>query len=689
MRSDSMRLAGQERDLGAAAQGPDLWPPWSATLLAFVSSATLFMSMGKSYTLLVLGALLLGSRVFRFRIPDQNRAPWIIRFVIYGIIMSGSMGHRGYVPNVYNDDFVQMVGMLAAAEVVVQCWMVRPWSGSRAGPMILLSCVEYLASVKTYDSRIVTPMSPVFIVLLVVSLRTLRPRVLPLERRPRIWLGWAPTLGALAAALLIGATGSHLVFVYRGALNQWGIALFNPAPLMEAIGISATPHLGDGSGFEGSPARVLRVSGDMPDGYLRGMAFSTYQGGEWGPALGERAFGHDTPGQLHSTAIGKIVQISRLVDSFRLLCLPLGAAGIDPGPDVEVEGLPGTGPLRTRTWVPPPYTYTVVMAPIGNSRDLLCPPPAPAERLSYLALPSNLDPRVRTLAQSIGGDKPDARMKILAVQQYLMSNYKYSLNVHPGAGDPVTNFLMKRLSAHCEYFASATVLLLRCLGVPTRYVTGYYAHEVEAPGMMVVRQRDAHAWAESWVEGRGWVTVDSTPGDGRPDKAYTGLSPWERVWERLQDFLAAVRERLVDQAGRGVGFAVFGVGLLGGLSLIIRRTRRRHSPQDPGFSYSSADAEIAGIEARFATLMKWMGMACPPATTWREYLASVPDESLAPNIRSQMPAMLRFIDSYDPARFGCARGAAEIEQIRAEIDQLELECGLRSGSRPRSGKDNK
>jgi protein-glutamine gamma-glutamyltransferase len=107
--------------------------------------------------------------------------------------------------------------------------------------------------------------------------------------------------------------------------------------------------------------------------------------------------------------------------------------------------------------------------------------------------------------------------KIAAVTTYF-STFTYSLwqKEYPrGVGTNNTalgRFLLESHSGHCEYFASATVLLLREMGIPARYAVGYYVHETSGKGY-VVRERDAHAWCLIWRQSKhAWETLDTTPG---------------------------------------------------------------------------------------------------------------------------------------------------------------------------------
>ena len=109
--------------------------------------------------------------------------------------------------------------------------------------------------------------------------------------------------------------------------------------------------------------------------------------------------------------------------------------------------------------------------------------------------------------------------KIAAVSEYLaVPRFTYSLWQQEISrrtatnSTPLARFLLETHTGHCEYFASATVLLLREMGVPARYAVGYYVHETSGKGY-VVRQRDAHAWCIVWNESkRVWENLDTTPG---------------------------------------------------------------------------------------------------------------------------------------------------------------------------------
>jgi hypothetical protein len=135
--------------------------------------------------------------------------------------------------------------------------------------------------------------------------------------------------------------------------------------------------------------------------------------------------------------------------------------------------------------------------------------------------------------------------EILArLERHLLENYEYSLEflAHP-AERPVEEFLLRTRRGQCEYFATSLVLMLRARGVPARLVTGFLGGELNPiDGHLVVRQDNAHAWVEAWIDGQGWTTADPTPPAGRPAFGSPGLG---RIAGQLWDFVVFRWDRYV------------------------------------------------------------------------------------------------------------------------------------------------
>lgn len=129
------------------------------------------------------------------------------------------------------------------------------------------------------------------------------------------------------------------------------------------------------------------------------------------------------------------------------------------------------------------------------------------------SLPAGGNPRTLALGRAWHAAHVDDDAAILrtALDFFLRQRLGYTLNPPLLAADSVDGFLFDTRQGFCEHFAGAFVFALRAAGVPARVVTGYQGGEVNpVDGFMTVRQSDAHAWAEVWLAGRGWVRVDPT-----------------------------------------------------------------------------------------------------------------------------------------------------------------------------------
>lgn len=132
----------------------------------------------------------------------------------------------------------------------------------------------------------------------------------------------------------------------------------------------------------------------------------------------------------------------------------------------------------------------------------------------YTGLPANLPERVYTLAYDLTSDCETKYEKLKAIETYLMHRYTYSVRSPrvPEGHDYVDYFLFDEASGYCTSFATAMAVLGRCIGIPTRYVEGYIAKfdDADDNNMYNVRNSNAHAWAEAYLEGVGWIPFEAT-----------------------------------------------------------------------------------------------------------------------------------------------------------------------------------
>jgi transglutaminase-like putative cysteine protease len=147
-------------------------------------------------------------------------------------------------------------------------------------------------------------------------------------------------------------------------------------------------------------------------------------------------------------------------------------------------------------------------------------------RRAALALPEGYNPRTLALAQrwrrELSGN--DAAIVERAMTM-IHREFAYTLTTPLLGRHSVDEFLFDQKAGFCEHFSSSFVVLMRSAGIPARVVTGYAGGYYNRIGdYWLVRRSDAHAWAEVWLQGRGWVRVDPT----------AAVAP-ERIYDTLAD----------------------------------------------------------------------------------------------------------------------------------------------------------
>ena len=129
-----------------------------------------------------------------------------------------------------------------------------------------------------------------------------------------------------------------------------------------------------------------------------------------------------------------------------------------------------------------------------------------------LQLPPARAPQTRALAQRIRAESANANDTLVRALNFFRTRpFYYTLNPPLLGDDPVDEFLFRTQRGFCEHYASAFAFLMRAAGVPARIVTGYQGGSLNPVGdYIIVRQADAHAWVEVWLDDQGWVRVDPT-----------------------------------------------------------------------------------------------------------------------------------------------------------------------------------
>lgn len=133
-------------------------------------------------------------------------------------------------------------------------------------------------------------------------------------------------------------------------------------------------------------------------------------------------------------------------------------------------------------------------------------------RQQALDLPEESSPRTRELVARWRLETPDDRALVQRALRYFNDEeFHYSLDAPLLGAEPVDEFLFETRRGFCEHYASSFAVMMRLAGIPSRIVTGYMGGWFNPLGnYYLVRQSDAHAWAEVWLEDSGWTRVDPT-----------------------------------------------------------------------------------------------------------------------------------------------------------------------------------
>ncbi|MCX5794523.1 MAG: transglutaminase-like domain-containing protein [Elusimicrobia bacterium] len=337
--------------------------------------------------------------------------------------------------------------------------------------------------------------------------------------------GWA---AALASAALLGYGGHVALHGLQATVERKAQEWFfgragsgtDPARSRTAIG-----RIGELQQSSGVRLRVRPAAGKKPPELLREASYDLYRGREWSarsndfhpvPALPDGAWALG-PG----AAPPEEVSISAALPQGQgLLALPDGT--------FRVEGLPAAGLSRGGlgavkvTQGPGLAEYRALFDPAAD-RDT---PP----RREDLDVPQSEKPALAQTAAALGLERMPAAAALAAVGRFFQEGFSYSTYQSGRGARPLADFLLRTRRGHCEYFATATVLLLRTAGIPARYAVGWSVQEFSRlEGAYVVRQRHAHAWTLAYVQGR-WLVLDTTPASWSAAEA--GRASW---WEKGGD----------------------------------------------------------------------------------------------------------------------------------------------------------
>ncbi len=289
-----------------------------------------------------------------------------------------------------------------------------------------------------------------------------------------------------------------------------------------SLGGAERNPIGTGIGTESNPFQnrsdelQFTVNAEQPH-YWRVDGYDTYENGSWVRTGGYKNYA-DPIDPLGSVTSEETVSVSVERDTAVLPTpwQPASVSDID-GSTLAISAETG---IHTASSLSAGNQYTVRAYQYDpDPRALVLSRANYPESIEdqYTALPEETSDRVRTLGDEITADAVTPVQAVCAVEDWIATNKAYDLDAtHESGADPVEQYLFEMDGGTAEYSASSMVVLLRSQGIPARYVTGYTPGEqVDNTGEYGVRAVNAHAWAEVYITGHGWIPFDPTPVDDR------------------------------------------------------------------------------------------------------------------------------------------------------------------------------
>jgi hypothetical protein len=355
--------------------------------------------------------------------------------------------------------------------------------------------------------------------------------------------------------------------------------------------------IGDIGVLKASDRILMRVaSAGNPPQLLRSASYPHYWAGVWSaatPALPFRPLTSTEQAWTITEGSGPRVHLSTwLDDGSALLALPLGAYRLE-GLNVARVERNALGTVRVEQG-PESLSFSARVDP--EARTDAAPDSAD------LKIAPALEPMLETVSREIGLPDGDAARAARAIEDFFRSRFAYSLDLDDGhgTGRSLRQFLLEDRRGHCEYFATATVLLLRHAGIPARYATGFSVQELsELERQYVVRARHAHAWALAWIDGR-WQVLDTTPADWaqQEDASASPVRPVYDLLSWLYYRFAVWSAQDSGEAGPPAGLLWLVPPLASYLGWRLYRRRRVPPPtEDAGRERSSSSQPNADVQA--------------------------------------------------------------------------------------------
>ena len=447
-----------------------------------------------------------------------------------------------------------------------------------------------------------------------------------------------PSMHAWGIAL-VGVSALSLVFlsaietVYREAEDAMGY-WFRQFTWSYTNPQKASTSLGQLGRLKLSDRIVIRVKAPLSIPlplYLHEASYTTFNLGTWLASDAKMTTVDPLPSQTtwelteaSAENLRELEITTRHLEDLSVQALPIGTFRVDspeiielqknPLGSIMLEAIPGQ--LRYRV------NYAESIADSERPSDDKQPP-------KDLAVPADYHQVLDPIVEQLGLSRLPPAEAITRLSEYFSANFRYSLvgkRDYPGK-KPLASFLSRDRSGHCEYFATATTLLLRRAGIPTRYSVGYVVDEYSPmENAFIARARHAHAWTSAYIDGH-WQTVDTTPGN------WAALENAEAsAWQAFSDIISwlELRFKRLQRLDRSEfnRRAIWAVPVLTLFLLWRLRNRITHdTPQKPAKTVGHRHIESGDLR-QLLNKLRDAGYTIRPGATatsiLREYLATSP-----------------------------------------------------------------
>lgn len=560
---------------------------WLHAFPIVVGAGALAVCSHKILPSLAVMLFLLGSLFFRFsldRATERLAGTVIVILVIAAIRNSGKWPHDSPIKS-----FAYGCAIASSLLAAFRLYLRAPEGGRAAALMLNVLCILSCGSVR--GGRRYAAIVAIYLFSEWLLQRHLRnaPRFRAISTRTQV-LGLLALLGSGAIAL-----GALLALkpVYHALEDRFQHAMDDYFD--SKIGLPSNVTLGHMTRLLRSETVILRILGPAPD-HLRGAVLDRYEDGQWrrSKELPKQSLMLPAGPPVMTDADQKrVVEIRHFAYSDTRLFLPLGAGSVSTSVgQLEADSM---GILRAEKQDDDALP-TVWYVP-GTTPPFPIVPPSTED----LAIPASIAPRLRLIAEDWTSAAHSPQEQLEAIERRLQTDFTYSID-HDARSriDPVLHFLTVTRVGHCEYFASAMVLLARSLGIPARVALGYHVSE-RNPWFdhYVVRQSNAHSWVEAYRDG-AWRTMDPTPASEISPNRRHDEEGLRALKEGLQMAFAKAEEALSNMNPLVMaGAAMTGVIVFG----LLRRYgagKRKKVVARPDAAFEPPDALYTQLERALA-----------------------------------------------------------------------------------------